>query len=317
MEAREAPAFETALFGKFASDPLGRQIISTVALWPKSERDLSDHLGNYARIVRWTAKYSGGRRKRFTEARIHPAIDAVLDILIPALCMRDSTPFKLFADAIEATRYADFPRNRKLYAACHVAARLCGEAPAFNEFGEPEAEAALRRELGEPQTEASHNLPVGFSEFMRRTQNFCAKRHLNHVRGADRPGMSLLESRSRSLERPQRKAGAISAGIAKPHLLRASRPVVRPRPQPAGHVRWGYRPGPCASSGDYRRVGLHAVTRGASRRRAGARVAAPGRRLALLASAHGGISGSVCPHATLTCLNQPTPRVRLVCQMGR
>ena len=166
-----------ALFGKFGSDPLARRAFQFAALWPKTEQGLCDALGNYAKVVRTTAKYGKGRRKQLVEARIHPAIEAVLEILVPALCKRDPNPFKLFAEAIEANSVAaNVPANRKLHAACAVAARLTGDAPLFNEFGEMQSEAALRHELGEPPVKAKRNLPVGFSEFMQLAQDFCEKR---------------------------------------------------------------------------------------------------------------------------------------------
>lgn len=166
----------SALFGKFGSDPLARRAFQFAALWPKTELEFHDALGNYAKVVRTTAKYSKGRRKQFVEARIHPAIEEVLDILVPALCKRDSNPFRIFAEAIEANDCADFPANRKLHAACVVAARLNSEAPMFNEFGELESDAALRKELDESPVQAKRNVPVGFSEFMRRAQDYCEKR---------------------------------------------------------------------------------------------------------------------------------------------
>ncbi len=166
----------TALFGKFGSDPLARRAFRFTALWPKTEREFRDALGNYAKVVRTTAKYSKGRRKQFVEARIHPAIEEVLDILVPALCKRDSNPFRIFAEAIEADNCADFPANRKLIAACVVAARLNCKAPMFNEFGELESDAALRKELDESPVEPKREVPVGFSEFMRLTQDYCKKR---------------------------------------------------------------------------------------------------------------------------------------------
>jgi len=179
-----------ALFGKFGSDPLARRAFQFAALWPKTEREFCDALENYVKVVRTKAKYSKGRRKQFVEARIYPAIEEVLDILVPALCKRDSNPFILFAEAIEANDRSDFPANRKLHAACIVAARLTRDAPMlnefgdlesedsphFNEFGELESDAALRMELAEPPLQAKLNVPVGFSDFMRCTQGYCEKR---------------------------------------------------------------------------------------------------------------------------------------------
>src|SRR5689334_8267226 len=88
-ESRPLLGFNTALFGKFASDQLARRIVSTVILWPKNERDL----GKVVKVLRWTARYSRNRRRTFTEARICPPVEALLGILLPALAGRDSNPF--------------------------------------------------------------------------------------------------------------------------------------------------------------------------------------------------------------------------------
>lgn len=161
-----------ALFGDL-NDPRGQQIFSTVALWPDSERKLSDSVGNYAKIARWTTKRNG-RRQQFIEARIHPAVDAVLDILVPALCQRDATPFKLFANAIEATKSAKFPDLPVALHALNIACELGGYAPPFNLTGERSAaesdeisdEPAELKRL--PDEITSLKVPVIESEFLRR-----------------------------------------------------------------------------------------------------------------------------------------------------
>ena len=136
-----------AIFGKDASNPLAREIFSTAALWPQQENALTDSLGNYAQILRRTAKCANGRRKHFIEARIHPAIDAVLDIVVPALCKRDSTPFKLFAEAIEAMKSRSFPELPIAFHVLKLACELTGRDPHFNDTGEPLEADALAKEL--------------------------------------------------------------------------------------------------------------------------------------------------------------------------
>lgn len=156
--------FAHALFGKRATDTQMQKIFSFAALWP-SEKDLTNRLGNYAQVVRWTAKRNG-RQQRFIEARFHPAIEAVLDILVPALCKRDATPFRLFADAIERTSASHVVAHHALKLACE----LTGHAQPFNSTFEP-----LSDEHGElcepgdlkplPDFASGFNLPVSQAEF--------------------------------------------------------------------------------------------------------------------------------------------------------
>jgi hypothetical protein len=168
-----------ALFGDW-NDPRAGKIFSTVALWPKSETSLSDAAGNYARVVRWSAKRNG-RRQRFTEAQIHPAIDTILDILVPALCNRDETPFKMFTAAIEATNYAGFPNLLVPLQALNIACELNGYASPFNTTGERSAaepeeisdEPAELKQL--PEGTTSLVLNVTESEFRRMVETRCSQ----------------------------------------------------------------------------------------------------------------------------------------------
>src|ERR1035441_1002512 len=123
--------FERAQFGSNSANPNMQRASSFVALWP-SEKDLTDRLGNYAQIVRWTAKRNG-RQQRFVEARFSPAIQALLDILVPALCNGDSKPFSAFAEAIEQTTASD----RVAKHALALASELTGRALPFNSTFEP------------------------------------------------------------------------------------------------------------------------------------------------------------------------------------
>ncbi|MEO5804415.1 MAG: hypothetical protein ABIR24_12885 [Verrucomicrobiota bacterium] len=158
-----------ALFGAL-TDRVGQKIFSSVALWPDSEKGFTDSLGNYAKIVRWTAKRKG-RQQRFTEARVHRAIDTLLEILVPALCRRDATPFKLFADAIEATNEA----NSVSFHALNLACELNGYAPPFNAVGE--RSAAEPGELKRLPKNFSA-LPVAMSEsdFRRKIEAFSSQK---------------------------------------------------------------------------------------------------------------------------------------------
>jgi len=87
-----------AFFDKLAKDPLTGRVFGYAVNWPRDTRALTDRLGNYAAIGTWKRK----RRKPVVRAYIiSPAVDAVLDILVPALCQRNPEPFRLFARQIE------------------------------------------------------------------------------------------------------------------------------------------------------------------------------------------------------------------------
>src|SRR5437660_2357389 len=75
-----------ALFGKFARDQLARRIFVLVTFW-KGEGVQA------ARRIEFDAKQKAN----------------LLEILVPALDKRDSTPFRLFAEAVDALNSAKFP----------------------------------------------------------------------------------------------------------------------------------------------------------------------------------------------------------------
>jgi hypothetical protein len=138
------------LFGKkFADDPQAREIMSNVATWPHATTALTDRLGNYARIVRRKARW-GKKRVTIVEARNHPAVEWLLDIIVPALCTRDSRPFRLLANAVETHKTNAFPASLITLTTCQLALELAGMAMPFNDVGEPNAEYELQRELGTP-----------------------------------------------------------------------------------------------------------------------------------------------------------------------
>jgi hypothetical protein len=176
-----------AIFGALASDPLARQIFSCVSLWPtfeneKAQKEFGEYsvatkftkshwIGNYAKVLRWTAKRADGRRHHFTETRIHPAIEAVLDILVPALCRRDSTPFKFFVEAIEAMKDCNFPDLPVALHALNLACELTGRAPHFNDTGEPLEADELAKELNSAiASPVELIVPSGESKFRREVE---------------------------------------------------------------------------------------------------------------------------------------------------
>jgi hypothetical protein len=137
------------LFGKSAADPLAREIQSNITTWPRATADLTDRLGNFAQVVKWKAKRGGKKREQIIEARNHPAVDWLLEIIIPALCDRNAQPFRLIADAIEAQASAAFPARRTAFTTWQTACELSGHAMPFNATGETNAEHELLREFGE------------------------------------------------------------------------------------------------------------------------------------------------------------------------
>lgn len=162
-----------ALFSKLAN-PRAQKIFSSVALWPDFERALSDSLGNFAQVVRWTAMRDG-KRRQFTEARIHPAIDALLDIVVPALCRRDAEPFKEYAAAIEAMKSSRFPNLPVVWHTLNIACELTGHAPPFNAAGESLLEEHPELcEPGElkavPDNAKGFKLPIIQAELHRRVE---------------------------------------------------------------------------------------------------------------------------------------------------
>ena len=124
------------LFGKSAADPLAREIVSNVATWPRATADLTDRLGNFAQVVKWKARRGEKKRETIIEARNHPAVDWLLEIIVPALCARDAKPFRLLAEAIEAQNSNAFPDNEIAFTTWQIASDLSGHAMPFNATGE-------------------------------------------------------------------------------------------------------------------------------------------------------------------------------------
>jgi hypothetical protein len=89
-----------AFFGALSADPLVWPVFGYAANWPRNLSRLTDHLGNYAAVATYKRKRCS--KPTLRAKLISPAVDAVLDILVPALCQRDPRPFRLFATAIEA-----------------------------------------------------------------------------------------------------------------------------------------------------------------------------------------------------------------------
>ena len=124
------------LFGKSAADPLACDIISNIATWPKRTAELTDRRGSFAQVVKWKARRGEKKRETIIEARNHPAVDWLLEIIIPALCARDSKPFRLIADAVETHKNNAFPANQIALTTCQLAVELAGLAMPYNAVGE-------------------------------------------------------------------------------------------------------------------------------------------------------------------------------------
>jgi hypothetical protein len=127
--------------------------------------------------------------KHCLEARIHPAIEQVLDILIPALCKQDAKPFTLFADAIEAQKSAGFPDNELAFTTWQLACKVSGHPMPFMATGEPAdtvmeqpkdirvpvlSESDLRREVEKRLGRERDSLnPGAFTKLLRRLRITC------------------------------------------------------------------------------------------------------------------------------------------------
>lgn len=163
----EAHAVE-ALFGALARDPRARNLMSLVATWPaESAFRFRPHseIPRYAKVYRWTGKYRDGIKRQYTEAKLAPGLEDLLDILVPALCNRDPSPFYAMARAIEALNGAAFPEHPVAFHALNLAAGLTGHAPPFNAVGEPVDAQPEDEPLPEVLT-----VPLSESEFRRKVE---------------------------------------------------------------------------------------------------------------------------------------------------
>jgi hypothetical protein len=170
-------AFAEALFVKeFADDPLAQRIMSHVALWPRKVEDLEP----IAKRLRWKASYSRGRSRTWDEIRLAPPVQALLDLLLPALAGRDSRPFRLFAQAIDAAE-SQFPDCKLAYHALALAHELGARPAPFNEKGESlvpfdipdEQKRAMIEEICGPLELANAGplcVPISQSQFLRRVE---------------------------------------------------------------------------------------------------------------------------------------------------
>ena len=78
------------------------------------------------------ATFADGRLKYEAETQN----DHTLALIIPALCARDATPFRLFADGIEAQNSAAFPARRPALLTWQLACELSGHSMPFMATGE-------------------------------------------------------------------------------------------------------------------------------------------------------------------------------------
>ena len=144
-----------AFFDKLAQDPLAGRVFSYAVNWPQDTHSLTDRLGNYAAV----GTYKRKRGKPIVLAQIiSPAVNSLLDILVPALCQRNPEPFKLFAKAIEAAaptkskdgdgypvrRLDGYPVHSWQYVALTLALRISAKSKAGVL---PVTETTLRRKV--------------------------------------------------------------------------------------------------------------------------------------------------------------------------
>lgn len=140
-----------AVFGKNADDQK-RWIFQIVALWPKSMKEFG---GRYADA----------------KGRVHPIIEGLLDILVPALCERNETPFKMFA---ESTALLDHP---VAYHALSEACEQTGYTPPLNKWGMESLTEIVHRSTANPFSTASvdyypaaFKVPMKEADFLRKVK---------------------------------------------------------------------------------------------------------------------------------------------------
>lgn len=119
------------LFSK-NSTPFSRALLSRVFTWPAELSELTYYGGSFAKV--FVYDHSG---KRIVEARPHPAVDWLLELIVPALCERDASVFESFAAAIKTVKEAGFPDRRTAYFTLKIACEWSGLAMPFNHQGEP------------------------------------------------------------------------------------------------------------------------------------------------------------------------------------
>ncbi len=120
---RAGKNFDVAVYGKYANNPLAGPVFSEVATWPKNNGDV-----NFGRIE---------------DARVF----TLLSVLVPALCQRNSEPFRLFADAIDAMNAGAYPEKRLQFFISVEAARIVGHRKALP-IGRSEFKRSVERRSG-------------------------------------------------------------------------------------------------------------------------------------------------------------------------
>jgi hypothetical protein len=152
--------FTSSLFGKFADTSLARKVMSQVATWPRETKHVTYAAGSFAHVVNSKSKKH--------EARNHPAVEWLLDTLVPALCQRDSTPFRLMAEAIDAQNANAFPSKQEAAEILSAAYELAGLPPPFNMLGEARETVGEDSEISPADaTHHSIRIPITESELRR------------------------------------------------------------------------------------------------------------------------------------------------------
>jgi hypothetical protein len=141
-----------AVFGKNDNERK-RLIFQIVALWPKSVKEFQ---GRYAD----------------NKGRIHPAIEALLDILVPALCRREAIPFNIFAESTEMIAHP------VAFLALNLACELTGYARPFNADGLESLTEIVHRVTADPYSTSpvsyypeTFRVPITQADFLRKIKD--------------------------------------------------------------------------------------------------------------------------------------------------
>ena len=104
--------------------------------------------------------------------RVHPAIEFLLEILVPALCQRNAEPFKMFAESVTSLAHP------VAFHAVSLACQLTGYTPPFNKWGMPSLTGDVHRLTANPLSTApvkyypeSFQVPMTEAEFLRKVKD--------------------------------------------------------------------------------------------------------------------------------------------------
>jgi hypothetical protein len=140
-----------AIFG-IDADEQKQWVFQVVALWPNSLKELGRYIDK--------------------KGRVHPAIEFLLEILVPALCQRNAEPFKMFAESVTSLAHP------VAFHAVSLACELTGYTPPFNKWGMASLTEIVHRSTANTLSTApvnyypeSFHVPMTEAEFLRKVKD--------------------------------------------------------------------------------------------------------------------------------------------------